>query len=104
MSAHERRETVMGPPDRSPSSCRTKAQPLRMHRGHYEANQSRSRVVSAPGRDHEPHEHASEGAGNPASMTIDARFTVAIDTGDHQSALLFVHFLTPAHPAERGQT
>ena len=35
-------------------------------------------------------------------MTIDAQVTVMIHTGDHQSALRFVHFLTPAHPDERG--
>ena len=36
-------------------------------------------------------------------MTIDARVTVMIYTGDHQSALLLSIFLSPAHPAERGQ-
>jgi hypothetical protein len=54
-------------------------------------------------RDREAHEHASERAGDASSITIDARITVMIYTRDHQSALLFVHFLTPAHPAELWQ-
>src|SRR5262249_8028174 len=35
-----------------------------------------------------------------SSVTIDARVTAMIYTGDQQSALLFVHVLSPAHPAE----
>jgi hypothetical protein len=34
-------------------------------------------------------------------MTIDARVTLMIYTGDTQSALLLIDFLSPAHPAER---
>jgi hypothetical protein len=34
------------------------------------------------------------------SVTIDARVTLMTYTGDQQSALLFVDFLSPAHPAE----
>jgi hypothetical protein len=37
------------------------------------------------------------------SVTIDARVTAIIYTGDHKPALLFVHVLSPAHPAERRQ-
>ena len=48
---------------------RRKAPSFRTHRGHDEANRSRSRVDSAPGQDHEPHEHASESAGHASSMT-----------------------------------
>jgi hypothetical protein len=47
-------------------------------------------------------DHASMcSAGNASSVTIDARVTAMIYTGDQRSVLLFVDFLSPAHPAER---
>ncbi len=71
-----------------------------MHRGHHEANQSRARVVSAPRRNHEPHQHEPESAGSASSMAIDIRVMVMIYTRDQQSALPFVDFLSRANPAE----
>jgi hypothetical protein len=56
------------------------SQSFRMHRGHHKSNQSRSRIVSAPLRCHEPHEHASESAGTASSVNIDARVTAIVYT------------------------
>jgi hypothetical protein len=46
---------------------RNKARSFTTPRGHHEADLARSRVVSAPRRDHEPYEHALESAGNAPS-------------------------------------
>jgi hypothetical protein len=40
-------------------------------------------------------------ASTAPSVTIDAMVTEIIYTGDHQSALCFVPFLSSAHPAKR---
>ena len=90
-----------GTPGRRPRSLRDpprKAPSFRTHRGHREANQSRSRVVSAPRPDHEPHEPASQSGGNVASVTIDAGVTPRIDAGGYQSAWLLVDLLSQADP------
>jgi hypothetical protein len=74
---------------------RGKARPFTTHRSHHEADRSRSRVVSAPGRNHDPPEQTSESAENVSSVTFDAGVTAIIYTGEHQSTLLLVQIPIP---------
>jgi hypothetical protein len=66
-----------------------------------EANLTRSRIVPAPQRDHDPHEHASESAGIASPVTFEAGVTASsIRETISQHCLSFI-LPHPAHPAER---